>query len=177
MFAIKLCFYILVINIDTIMKPKKSKKQKNRDKIKSYNIKNTHLFNLLERKLLKDIEYENLLFDDNSNIYNNKKYTKSNVLSKRLNEIMLNQEYKSSRSILNKLNFSHDDNFILISTNDITDCLRHTDTQFDRVLHQTKLAVFEKFECPAGRFFPEEEGIGKQFVDRGGDHSIGGENS
>lgn len=71
-------------------------------------------------------------------------FMSSETMCKRLKEIMFYREYNDPVSLLNRLNFTQNDNFIVISTNEINESLRHTDLQFDRVLHQTKLAIFEK---------------------------------
>ena len=103
-----------------------------------YNTKKTYLFELLERDILnRDIDVIKIFKNNNS-----KKYRKTINLSKRLSEIIKNQEYKNTSSLLNQLNFNINE-FIIILTNDIPECLRHTDTLFDRVIHQTKVAVFE----------------------------------
>ena len=103
-----------------------------------YNTKKTYLFELLERDILnRDIDVIKIFKNNNS-----KKYRKTINLSKRLSEIIKNQEYKNTSSLLNQLNFNINE-FIIILTNDIPECLRHTDELFDRVLHQTKVAVFE----------------------------------
>jgi hypothetical protein len=75
----------------------------------------------------------------NSNLFMN-----TDTMCRRLKEIMMYCQYDNPVSVLNRLNFTQDCDFIVISTNDINERLRHTDLQFDRVLHQTKLAVFEK---------------------------------
>ena len=77
--------------------------------------------------------------------HNNKNsncFMKTDTMRRRLKEIMMYCQYDNPVSVLNRLNFTHDYDFIVISTNDINERLRHTDLQFDRVLHQTKLAVF-----------------------------------
>ena len=75
---------------------------------------------------------------------NSNRFMKTDTMRRRLKEIMMYCQYDNPVSVLNRLNFTHDCDFIVISTNDINERLRHTDLQFDRVLHQTKLAVFEK---------------------------------
>ena len=77
--------------------------------------------------------------------YNNSKLLmNTNIMCNRLKEIMLSGEYNNPMSLLHRLNFHHDNDFIVISTNDINEKLQHIDSQFNRVLHQTKIAVFEK---------------------------------
>lgn len=68
----------------------------------------------------------------------------TDIVCKRLRDIMMFKEYNNPASLLNRLNFTQMEDFIIVTTNEINESLRHTDAQFDRVLHQTKGAVFDK---------------------------------
>ncbi|VBB18300.1 hypothetical protein YASMINEVIRUS_763 [Yasminevirus sp. GU-2018] len=64
-----------------------------------------------------------------------------------LRTIVNDKVYADQNSLLFSLNFNVTENFLVVSTNDITENLRHIDPHLDRVLHQTKFSVFEMPEC------------------------------
>lgn len=66
----------------------------------------------------------------------------------KLQNIIKTKEYNNPKSLFNKLNFTFYNDLFTISTNDINDNLRHTDQYFDRILHQTKIVLFDKNSLP-----------------------------
>jgi hypothetical protein len=70
-----------------------------------------------------------------------------NLLNKKIHHIITYKEYNNPKSFLNKLNFLFYNDLFTINTNDINDNLRHTDPLFDRILHQSKIILFEKNTC------------------------------
>lgn len=56
---------------------------------------------------------------------------------------IIQQQYFVTNPALRCLNFNITDNFVTVNTNDISENLRHIDPILDRVLHQTKVCVFD----------------------------------
>ena len=71
-------------------------------------------------------------------------FINNNILVHKMNNILLSKDYTNPKSLLSQLNFSFSNDFIIINTNDINNNLRHTNLKFDRVLHQSKVIVFDK---------------------------------
>ncbi len=67
-----------------------------------------------------------------------------NHIIDRLKYILLNKTYKNPGNIFSSLNFTETDDFVIISTNDISDNLRHTHSLLDKVLHQTQTCLLDK---------------------------------
>jgi hypothetical protein len=61
-----------------------------------------------------------------------------------LTECLKKTKYCDDKSPINGLNFNNYGNFLVISVVDMTDCLRHVDPMMDRVMHQSRVAVFEQ---------------------------------
>ncbi len=94
-------------------------------------IKKTHLFNFLITT-----NYANYVTINNSNDIN------LLTLSTSLKNI-IQQKFFINNPSLSCLNFNVTDNFVIINTNDISENLRHIDPILDRVLHQTKVCIFD----------------------------------
>ena len=128
-------------DFDISNKPTQKKKHKIDRKNKMDRVE-INLLNETSSILSKSITYSGMVSQKN-NITSNR-FMNTDTMCKRLKDILLYHEYNNPVSLLNRLNFTQNCDFVVISTNDINENLRHTDLQFDRILHQTKLAVFEK---------------------------------
>lgn len=92
-------------------------------------IKKTHLFNLLNKTPNSHTNHDiNINFSSVSTSLKN----------------IIQQKHFITNPSLSCLNFNLTDDFIIINTNDISENLRHIDPVLDRVLHQTKVCVFDK---------------------------------
>lgn len=84
----------------------------------------------------------------NNKTWELKEHDKTNIdtitLMKHLKKIVVKKEFLNPNSLLYSLLFNETDEFLIISTNEINENLRHIDPQLDRVLHQTKLILIEK---------------------------------
>jgi hypothetical protein len=126
---------------------------------------NNHLFELLNRSdhysLASNIDRSDEPDEPKQSINNSTKINETKINETKINEIKINEtkinnmahklkniiennEHTDPNSLLHSLNFIFKDNFLIISTNDISESLRHIDPQLDRVLHQSKVAVFDK---------------------------------
>jgi hypothetical protein len=65
------------------------------------------------------------------------------IIIHKMNHILNTKDYTNPKSLLSQLNFTFSNDFIIINTNDINNNLRHTNFIFDRVLHQSKIIVFD----------------------------------
>jgi len=96
-------------------------------------------------------EKHNLSFiTDNNNINNTNDNINITVgdISQRIKDIMHRKEYENKSSVFNNINFIMKNEYLIISTNEISESLRHIDQDLDRVLHQTKYAIFDKDYLP-----------------------------
>jgi len=100
--------------------------------------KNTHLFNLFNVSNITSItSMESMvsMINETNNLP---------PVSVSLKNI-IQQKYFIKNPSLSCLNFNENGDFLIISTNEISENLRHIDPLLDRVLHQTKICVFDKF--------------------------------
>lgn len=67
-------------------------------------------------------------------------------VSNNLKKILAEKLYLCHDSLSN-LTFDLSDDFVIVSSGEINDNLRHIDHDLDRVLHQTKVVVFERSSC------------------------------
>lgn len=141
--------------------------------IQNQNIKSNHLLELLCRDSNLNIEIDsecNLAFSFNQNkccdTHNNQtisvdeksyknvpnnetniktcRYINIDTVRKNLRKIIKNKEYQNQRSVLRFLRFKETDLYLIVSTCDVTDTMRYVDTNLDRVLHQSRVIVFDR---------------------------------
>jgi hypothetical protein len=101
------------------------------------------------------------LFDDTFNSSdliessNKIKKTAQQSLTQKIKYIVDNEVYKNTSSPLYSFVFNIVNGFVVISTNSISDNLRHVDKCVDRILHQCKVCVFDSSHRPL--FYVEKE--------------------
>jgi hypothetical protein len=68
---------------------------------------------------------------------------KNRNINEKLKKIIINEEYKLSSSPYSKLKFTFINNFILISTYNISDNLKHSNRHLDKVLKHMRYILFD----------------------------------
>lgn len=92
---------------------------------------------------MNEINYKIDLSGSCEKILNNKSLNK-NILKEKMKNIIDNKEYKNLTSPFSKLKFISNNNFILISTHDISDNLKHANKYLDNVLRNMRWILFDK---------------------------------
>src|SRR5579872_2781700 len=122
-------------NIDTTIQ--------NSNTINITNITNNHFFELLRKMYIQNIN-RNKSSISNTKKNNEIKNVDIHTLMNYFKKDIITKTYLDTRSPLNNLVFNDTDNFLIVSTNEINENLRHINPQLDRVLHQMKYTIFEK---------------------------------
>lgn len=115
--------------------------------IQNINTTNNHFFELLRRMYIQNIN-RNKLSASSSDSNIKKSYDIKNVdihsLMNYFKKEIATKTYLDTKSPLSNLVINDIDNFLIVSTNEINENLRHINPQLDRVLHQMKYVIFEK---------------------------------
>jgi hypothetical protein len=101
--------------------------------------------NIRKNKIINQKYWENInIVNNNDSLLDKCEHINLQTLTNYLKIEVMNKTYLNINSEFYSLVFNDTDDFLVVSTNEINENLRHIDPLLDRVLHQMKYVIFEK---------------------------------